>query len=223
MGEAAPGPSYLDPELERAGERLHEPQHDVHDLEPHAPRADAQGQRRHPGLRQPAQRVGRRLPPAPRTPRTASVRDGALPPRRPRARATRSPTATAACSRGSGRSRGRSGSRRRSSCRSRSSPRRRDRARRRRATSSPRSAATLRPRLRLRRRQRRTVDGVGPRRATSATSTTILAALRRRCDRTLMLHAPARPRDPARRRRPAGGERDRRAPRARDAAPSSPT
>src|SRR5215204_414806 len=35
IGEAGPGPSYLDPDL-GAGERLHQQKHDVHDLEPHA-------------------------------------------------------------------------------------------------------------------------------------------------------------------------------------------
>ncbi len=41
--------------LGRSGERLHEPQHGVSDLEPAARRADAQGRRRHPGARQQAQ------------------------------------------------------------------------------------------------------------------------------------------------------------------------
>jgi hypothetical protein len=46
----------------RPGERLHRPQHDVHDLEPHAPGLDAQTSRRHPRPWQPALRVGCRLP-----------------------------------------------------------------------------------------------------------------------------------------------------------------
>ena len=62
IGEAGPGPSYLDEGSGGPGERLHEPQHDVHDLEPAAPRADAQGRRRHPGPRQPAHGLGRGLP-----------------------------------------------------------------------------------------------------------------------------------------------------------------
>ena len=39
IGEAGPGPSYLDPGSRRSGERLHQPQHHLHDLEPAAPRA----------------------------------------------------------------------------------------------------------------------------------------------------------------------------------------
>ena len=62
IGEAGPGPSYLDPGSGGPGERLHQPQHHLHDLEPDAPRQDAQGRRRHPGVRQPALGVGRRIP-----------------------------------------------------------------------------------------------------------------------------------------------------------------
>jgi hypothetical protein len=51
------------------GERLHQPQHDLPDLEPAAPRAHAQGRRRHPRPRQPALRVGRGLPLRLRQPR----------------------------------------------------------------------------------------------------------------------------------------------------------
>ncbi len=103
LGEAGPGPSYLDegsggPEndftlhhpaagrrrmdrrgragtvlpgsrLGRPGQRLHQPQHHVHDLEPDAPGPDAQGRRRHPGPRQPAFRLGRGLPLRLRQPR----------------------------------------------------------------------------------------------------------------------------------------------------------
>ena len=54
IGEAGPGPSYLDPGSGRAGERLHQPQHDVHDLEPPARGAAAQGRGRLPGARKPA-------------------------------------------------------------------------------------------------------------------------------------------------------------------------
>ena len=62
IGEAGPGAVVPRPGLGRSRERLHEPQHDVHDVEPAAPRAHAEGRRRHPGARQPALRVGRRLP-----------------------------------------------------------------------------------------------------------------------------------------------------------------
>ena len=37
IGEAGPGPSLPRPGLGRPGERLHPPEHDVHDLEPAAP------------------------------------------------------------------------------------------------------------------------------------------------------------------------------------------
>ena len=71
IGEAGPGPSYLDPEAGGARQRLHQPQHHVHDVEPAARRAHAQGRRRHPRARQPALGVGRgralRLP-EPRAP-----------------------------------------------------------------------------------------------------------------------------------------------------------
>ncbi len=75
IGEAGPGPSYLDPGLGRARERLHEPEHDVHDVEPAARCANAEGRRRLPGARQPALALGRRLPvrlPEPRVPLTAT-------------------------------------------------------------------------------------------------------------------------------------------------------
>ena len=71
IGEAGPGPVVPRRGLRRARERLHQPEHHVHDLEPAPPRPDAQGRRRHPGPRQPALRVGRRLPlrlPQPRAP-----------------------------------------------------------------------------------------------------------------------------------------------------------
>ena len=77
IGEAGPGPDLPRPGLGRPRERLHQPQHDVHDLEPAAPGADAQGRRRHPGPRQPALGVGRRLPlrlPQPRVPLTHTIR-----------------------------------------------------------------------------------------------------------------------------------------------------
>ncbi len=61
IGEAGPGPSYLDagsggPENDFTARNTH-----FHDLEPAAPRPHAQGRRRHPGARQRARRVGRGL------------------------------------------------------------------------------------------------------------------------------------------------------------------
>ena len=67
-----PRPELHRPRLRRPGERLHQPQHGVHDVEPAARGAHAQGRRRHPRARQPAHGVGRRLPlrlPEPRAPR----------------------------------------------------------------------------------------------------------------------------------------------------------
>ena len=61
IGEAG-GPVLPRPRLRRPGQRLHEPQYDVHDLEPAAPGPDAQGRRRHSRPRQPALRMGRRMP-----------------------------------------------------------------------------------------------------------------------------------------------------------------
>ena len=81
IGEAGPGPSYLDPGSGRAGERLHQPQHDLHDVEPHAPREDAARRGRRAGLRQ------RRAPPGTRvsasggtTPSTADASGGTVTP-----------------------------------------------------------------------------------------------------------------------------------------------
>ena len=54
IGEAGPGPVVPRSRLRRAGERLHQPQHHVHDLEPAAPGAHAEGRRRDPRPRQPA-------------------------------------------------------------------------------------------------------------------------------------------------------------------------
>ena len=62
LGEAGPGPSYLDEGSGGPEQRLHQPQHDLPHLEPAAHGADAEGRRGHPGSRQPALRVGRRLP-----------------------------------------------------------------------------------------------------------------------------------------------------------------
>ena len=61
IGEAGPGPSYLDEGSGGPRERLHQPQHHLRRLEPDAPGAHPQRRRRHPRPRQPAQRVGRRL------------------------------------------------------------------------------------------------------------------------------------------------------------------
>ena len=66
-----PRPVVPRPGLGWSGERLHEPEHDVHGVEPHAPGADAQGQRRHSRPRESTHRVGRRVPirlPQPRVP-----------------------------------------------------------------------------------------------------------------------------------------------------------
>ncbi len=69
IGEAGPGPSYLDEGSGGPGERLHQPQHRLHDLEP-APRgADAEGRGRDPRVRQPALGMGRGVPPGLAEPR----------------------------------------------------------------------------------------------------------------------------------------------------------
>ncbi|CAM5609665.1 Integrase OS=Streptomyces aurantiogriseus OX=66870 GN=GCM10010251_26280 PE=4 SV=1 [Streptomyces aurantiogriseus] len=65
------------PRFGRPGQRLHQPQHQLHDLESDAPGGPAQTRRRPPGLRQPALGVGRRPPTGggqPRTPLNATVR-----------------------------------------------------------------------------------------------------------------------------------------------------
>ena len=68
-GRGGPGPELPRPRLRWPRQRLHQPQHDVLDLEPVAPGADAQGRRGHPGPRQPALGVGRGLPLRLREPR----------------------------------------------------------------------------------------------------------------------------------------------------------
>ena len=71
IGEAGPGPCYLDPGSGGPENDFTNRNTDVHDVEPAAPRPHAQGRRRHPGARQPALGVGRRLPlrlPEPRVP-----------------------------------------------------------------------------------------------------------------------------------------------------------
>ena len=62
IGEAGPGPSYLDPGFRRPGERFHQPQHHIHDLEPHAPRADARRRRWRAGVREHPRRMGCGVP-----------------------------------------------------------------------------------------------------------------------------------------------------------------
>ncbi len=62
IGEAGPGPSYLDEGSGGPGQRLHQPQHDLHDVEPPAPRPDAARRRRRAGPRQPAVGVERGRP-----------------------------------------------------------------------------------------------------------------------------------------------------------------
>ena len=76
IGEAGPGPSYGDV-LEDGtrggtGQRLHQPQHHLHDLEPAASGPDAEGRRRLPRLRQPAAANGTPAPVSTsKTPNTA--------------------------------------------------------------------------------------------------------------------------------------------------------
>src|SRR5436305_1070346 len=50
------------PRLGGAGQRLHQPQHDVYDVQPHARGGDAQAQRRRARVRQSPPRVGGRVP-----------------------------------------------------------------------------------------------------------------------------------------------------------------
>ena len=76
IGEAGPGPVLPRRGLGRPRERLHQPQHHLRRLEHAAPGADPQGRRRHPRPRQPAHRLGRRLPlrlPQPRAPGLSDV------------------------------------------------------------------------------------------------------------------------------------------------------
>ena len=78
IGEAGPGPSYLDRGLGRPRERLHESQHHLRRLEHDAPGPDPEGRRRHSGARQPANRMGRRLPlrlPEPGAPGGSAARE----------------------------------------------------------------------------------------------------------------------------------------------------
>ena len=60
LGEAGPGALLPGSRLRRPRQRLHQPQHHLHDLEPAAPGAHHQGRWRHPGARQSARRLGRR-------------------------------------------------------------------------------------------------------------------------------------------------------------------
>ena len=82
IGEAGPGSVVPRPRLGRAGERLHQPQHHVHDVEPAAPGADAHRRRRHPRPRQPALRSG--TPAAASTSPTPSTADPGTARRAPR-------------------------------------------------------------------------------------------------------------------------------------------
>jgi multimeric flavodoxin WrbA len=78
LGEAGPGPSYADEGSGGPSQRLHQPQHHLHDLEPAPHRPLAQGRRRLPRPRQPTRAVGRRLPirrSEPRTPVSGSVHE----------------------------------------------------------------------------------------------------------------------------------------------------
>ena len=83
-GRVLPGRGFRWP-----GERLHQPQHDVHDVEPDASGTDARAGRRHPGVRQLAHRLGpggavRLRPAAPLSPGLASCRPSARARRRAR-------------------------------------------------------------------------------------------------------------------------------------------
>jgi multimeric flavodoxin WrbA len=61
-GRGRARPQLPGPRFRWAGERLHQSQHDVPDLEPAACRAHDQGRRRDPSARQPGRTVGGRLP-----------------------------------------------------------------------------------------------------------------------------------------------------------------
>ena len=61
LGEAGPGPSYLDPRFWRTGERLYESKHDVHDMESDAHGSDDQGRWRDSCAWKSAQGMGRGL------------------------------------------------------------------------------------------------------------------------------------------------------------------
>ena len=62
VGSAKPDRVVLSgPRVRRTGQRLHQPEHHLHDLEPDASRSDAQRRRRHPRPRQPALGMGGRL------------------------------------------------------------------------------------------------------------------------------------------------------------------
>ena len=62
IGEAGPGTVLSRSWFGRTGERLHQPQHHVHDVEPDSPRAHAQRRGWNPRPRQPALRMGGRMP-----------------------------------------------------------------------------------------------------------------------------------------------------------------
>ena len=78
IGEAGPGPSYLD-RLGWPGVRLHDSQHHVHDVEPPPPRAALEGRGRGAGPRQPALALGGRLPLRLREPGVPLASGGVLP------------------------------------------------------------------------------------------------------------------------------------------------
>ena len=69
IGPVGTGTVVPRPGLGRSRERLHQPQHHLHDLQPGAPRSHVARGRRDPGVRQPTQRVGRRLGSPPGQPR----------------------------------------------------------------------------------------------------------------------------------------------------------
>ncbi|HZY29574.1 MAG TPA: NAD(P)H-dependent oxidoreductase [Jiangellaceae bacterium] len=69
IGEAGPGPSYLDEGSGGPENEFHPAQHRVHDVEPDASGRHDQARRRHPRARQLAFRLGRRRPLRPPEPR----------------------------------------------------------------------------------------------------------------------------------------------------------
>ena len=71
-GEAGPGPVLPRPRGGRRAQRVDDPQHGLHDLEPPAPRADAQGRRRRSRPTATRRTTGTSRTPTTRTPSTAS-------------------------------------------------------------------------------------------------------------------------------------------------------
>ena len=92
IGEAGPGTLVPRPRLRRPGQRLHEPEHHVHDVEPAPPGPAPEGRRRRARPRQPAVVVGRRVPvrlPQPRAPLSRRREHARVPLRAPPTRGRR--------------------------------------------------------------------------------------------------------------------------------------